>query len=225
MTEAAALETALRAAIEDRAGPALRAAGYDESGSTWRRRNPGGDWAVVDLQTTASDGVARCVVGLAVVPGPWLDFMGEWLGRPPHQVNESLGLYRERLTPSGSPAGDDGAWQVADPAGAAAVAEEVAERLKRDGLPLLDRLLDRDAFLATLRAGDLGMIKIENFIGLFPFAEAVLLSDDGPSDRLEELLELAHVQAVPERKDSAARYAAWIRARARAAGPHQGLGL
>ncbi len=206
---------ALEAALRDVVDPVVRAAGFQGAPDTWRRMSEAGDWAVVNVQLAGTAQSVQCAINLAVVPEPWLEFMSEWLGRPPARVNESLGLYRERLEPTGSAGGVDGAWSVGAPGEAEAVAADMAGRLREHGLPLLDRLLDREQFLASLRAGDLGMLKAEHFTGVFAFAEAVLISDEGPGERLEELLRISWEQAEPDRKASAERYGDWIRRRAK----------
>ncbi|RNL81425.1 DUF4304 domain-containing protein [Nocardioides marmorisolisilvae] len=196
----------LEAALADVVDPVLHSAGFDGSPPIWRRRNDAGDWVVVDAEISGDDQV-QCVVHLAVVPAPWWEFMGVWLGMPPTEVHESLGLYRDRLTPEG--------WALDRAEDAEQVAAEIAGLLKDEGLPLLDRLQDRRAMVATVRAGDLGMLKHAQYPGLFVFAEAVLISEDGPSDRLEELLEAAKAQVAPERAEALARYSLWIHERSK----------
>ena len=196
-----------QAALVDVVEPVLVDAGYAGSPSTWRRHNAGEDWAVVNVEAFGGEDVFHCAVNLAVVPAPWLEFMGVWLGMPPAAVQESVGLYRDRLTPEG--------WEIRSTEAAVEVAKDIAQRLTSHGLPLLDRLLDRDEILATVRAGDLGMLKHAQYPGLFAFAEAVLISDEGPSDRLEELLDAAREQAPGDRKEAAERYTDWIRERAK----------
>src|SRR5215831_12700174 len=107
-------QAALRAALRDTVAPAARAAGFKGSGSTWRSANSDGDWAVVNVQSSRSSTAecVRCVINLVVAPAPWLDWMRESLGSLPKSVRESLGLYRDRLHPAGTPAGVDKWWQI-----------------------------------------------------------------------------------------------------------------
>ena len=199
------LEAALAAVVD----PVLRSAGFDGAPPVWRRRSTTGDWTVIEAELSGDEPL-QCVVNLAVVPAPWWEFMGVWLGMPPTQVHESLGLYRDRLTPQG--------WTVDRPEDAEQVAHEIAGVLKDEGLALLDRLQNREAMIATVRAGDLGMLKHGQYPGLFLFAEAVLISEDGPSARLDELLARANAEVAPERAEALTRYSRWIDERAKSHG-------
>lgn len=205
------LREALEAALADAVDPVLRAAGFDGTPSTWRRRNDAGDWVVVNVEIAGTEEQAQCSLNVAVVPAPWLEFMGVWLGLQPTEVQESIGLYRARVSPSG--------WVVRTAADAVAVATDIARRLTEETVPVLDRLQDRAAMIRTVRAGDLGMLKLDQYPGLFDFAEAVLISEDGPSDRLDELLVIIRAQAPAARKQDVERYALWIHERAKFHGP------
>ncbi|PVU82037.1 hypothetical protein DDP54_02320 [Cellulomonas sp. WB94] len=111
----------LKAALRDQLGPEARRHGYEGSPPSWRRASEAGDWAVVNVQSSSFSSAERlpCVVNLSFAPEPWLRWMAEWLGaRMPKSVSESLGLYRERLHPEGTPAGTDGWWEVSDAASA-----------------------------------------------------------------------------------------------------------
>ena len=58
-------------------------------------------------------------MNLAFAPEPWLRWTREHLGAGmPKSVTESMGLYRERLHPEGTPEGIDGWWKVSDEASA-----------------------------------------------------------------------------------------------------------
>ena len=208
----------LETALLDVVGPVLGEAGFTAAGTTWRRCDEAGNWAVVNFEFSTATDALHCTIGLAVAPAPWLAWMAEWLGAPPQAVHESIGLYRARLNPSGTPAGTDGGWEVQDGPDVAVAADDIVRQLTGHALPLLIGLLDRDAFLATIRARDLGMIRPEQFPGLFSFAEAVLLADDGPSTELDRLLEVALAEAPEGSKQGAASFAAWIRVRAATAG-------
>lgn len=110
-------QEALRSALRDQLGPAVRRHGYKGSPPNWRKSSTAGDWAVVNVQAS-SLGTAehlRCVVNLAFAPEPWLRWQAECLGAGmPRSVSESLGLYRERLHPERTPRGTDGWWDVTD---------------------------------------------------------------------------------------------------------------
>lgn len=208
-------QAALRAALRDLLGPAARAAGFKGSAPTWRSANSDGDWAVVNVQSSSWSTAEslRCVINLAVAPAPWLDWLREWRGSLPKSINESLGLYRDRLHPAGTPAGADGWWQVSSDSDARAAATDMVAQLAGHGWPTLTRLLNRQALLDSIRWGDLGHMKGEHEV-FFARAEAVLIADHGPSARLEELLDRATTNAIPAQQANAAKFAAWVRARA-----------
>lgn len=212
-------QAALRAALRDVVGPAARAAGFRGSGSTWRSANSQGDWAVVNVQSSSWNTAecARCVINLAVAPAPWLDWMRESLGSLPKSVNESLGLYRDRLHPAGTPPGADVWWQISSDSNARLAADDMVVQLAEHGWPTLTRLLNRQTLVDSIRAGDLGHMKGKHEV-FFARAEAVLIAEDGPSARLDELLDRATANAIPAQQENAAKFAAWVRARAARSG-------
>ncbi|MFJ6846470.1 DUF4304 domain-containing protein [Streptomyces griseoluteus] len=209
-------QAALKAALRDIVGPAARTAGFKGSGSTWRLTNSQGDWAVVNVQSSSSSTArsVRCVVNLAVAPAPWLDWMRESLGSLPKSINESLGLYRARLHPNGTPAGRDSWWEISSERDARAAAADMVVQLADHGWPTLTRLLDRQALLGSVRAGDLGHLESGRFDVFFARAEALLIAEGGPSARLDELLDHATTNAIPVQKANAEKFAAWVRSRA-----------
>lgn len=213
-------QAALRAALRDIVGPAARAAGFKGSGFTWRSANSQGDWAVVNVQSSrwSTAESVRCVINLAVAPAPWLDWLRESLGSLPKSVTESLGLWRDRLHPAGTPAGDDRWWQISSDSDAHAAAADMIVQLADHGWPVLTRLLNRQALLDSIRSGDLGFRKAEHLVMLFARAEAALIAEDGPSARLDELLHHATTNANPAQQANAAKFAAWARARATQSG-------
>jgi len=178
-------QAALRAALRDIVGPQARAAGFKGSGSTWRSGNLQGDWAVVNVQSSSWNTAecVRCVINLAVAPAPWLDWLRESLGSLPKSVNESLGLYRDRLHPAGTPPGADGWWQISSDSDARAAAADMVVQLADHGWPTLTRLLNRQALLDSIRSGDLGHMKAEHHNVFFARAEALLIAGDGTSEQ------------------------------------------
>lgn len=141
-------------------------------------------------------------------------WIGQWTGSRPKSVNESLGLYRDRLHPSDTPPGADGWWQASTEAEALAAARDMVAQVRAHGWPTLIRLLSRKELLDTIRAGDPGHMKAPHLPVFFARAEALLIAEDGPSPRMEELLEYATSNAIPAQKENAATFAAWVRARA-----------
>jgi len=87
------------------------------------------------------------VINLALAPAPWLEWMRRLHGSPPKPVNESLGLYRDRLHPAGTPIGVDGWWEIISDRDALVAASDMVQQLGTRGWPTLTRLLDRQALL------------------------------------------------------------------------------
>ena len=219
--DVATAQDVLRSALRDVLAPAARLQGYKGSSPTWRKSNTSGDVAVVNVQSSSgsTSNELRCVVNVAVVPEPWLRWERERLGAGmPKSIGESFGLYRDRLHPSGTPAGADGWWEVGASAQAATEAvSDMVTQLELRGWDELDRMLTRDGMLAKVRAGDLGFARRQYFALLFARAEALLLMDDGPSEALDELLASALEGASPAQRESAMRFEDWVRRQAAAA--------
>jgi hypothetical protein len=87
-------------------------------------------------------------------------------------------------------------------------------QLTDHGWPARTRLLNRQALLDLIRSGDLGYMKAEHFEVFFARAEALLIAGDGPSARLDELLDRATANAIPAQQENAAKLASWVRSRA-----------
>ena len=213
-------QAALRASLRDVVAPAARAEGFNGSAPTWRMTNALGDWAVVNVQSSAysTSESLRCVINLAVAPAPWLAWHQQSLGSLPKAINESLGLYRDRMHPTGTPPGTDGWWEVSGDRDASRAATDMTEQLAIHGWPTLKRLMDREALLDQIRSGDLGIMKSTNFGVFFALAEALLLAENGSSPRLEELLSYATANGIPAQHDNAVRFAEWVRTRAERSG-------
>lgn len=210
-------QEALKAALRDHLGPAARRHGYKGSPPNWRKSSTSGDWAVVNVQSSSFSSAEhlRCVVNLAFAPEPWLRWQAERLGTAmPKSVSESLGLYRERLHPDGTPEGIDGWWDVTDDESARVAVEDMVAQLDRAGWPVLESMFFREAMMSRLHDGDLGMMKRSNFGVFFARAEALLLMDAGPSDALEAQLDYALANVMPEQRDHAERFDAWVRSQA-----------
>ncbi|MEQ7129316.1 DUF4304 domain-containing protein [Actinopolymorpha sp. B11F2] len=210
-------QDALKAALRDRLGPVARSHGYRGSAPTWRKSSTAGDWAVVNAESSSFSSAkqVRCVVNLAFAPEPWLRWQAENLGAGmPKSVPESLGLYRERLHPEGTPEGTDGWWDVFDDESARVAVADMSVQLDRAGWPVLEGMFSPDAMMARLRDGDLGMMKRAHQGIFFARAEALLLMDAGPSDALESQLDYALSNVIPAQRENAERFDAWVRAEA-----------
>jgi hypothetical protein len=180
---------AYRACLRDRIGPALRDEGFRGSGSTWSLRSPQGDLAIVNAQSSSfsSKAEVRFIVNLSILCLPWLRYRGLPVPKAP---KESHGLWRNRLHPSSTTpaAGPDRWWTVTDEAAAREASDDVVTQLHSAGVPLLRRLLHREALIGTLRAGDLGFAKGLGNRTLFDVALVVLLSDEDRTDEAAEVL-------------------------------------
>jgi hypothetical protein len=129
----------------------------------------------------------------------------------PKHVVESLGLYRQRLHPTGTPEGADGWWDVEGTDSARAAAVDMVSQLERDGWPVLDRMLAPGGMLERIRSGDLGFMKRENFGGsIFDSAEALLLMGEGPSAALNAPLTRTLDGVRPEQREHAERFNEWV---------------
>ena len=181
---------AYRASLRDRIGPALREEGLRGSGSTWSLRSAHGDWAIVNAQSSSSSSKAevRFIVNLSIVCFPWLRYRGLPIPKVP---KESHGLWRDRLHPTSAAAGEgpEAWWSVSNEATARQAADDVVAQLHSAGVPLLRRLLHREALIDTIKAGDLGFSKGSNSSRpLFDSALVVLLADEGRTDEAAEVL-------------------------------------
>jgi Domain of unknown function (DUF4304) len=200
----------LRSALRDIVGPAVREAAFKGSGRTWRRCSPAGDWGVVNVQQSMFSTAAevRCVINVAVAPRPWLDWLHASSGPLRKSVSESLGLYRDRLHPSGSLPRRDTWWEV-HCADAQEVAHDMVVQLEADGLPRLLNLSHRENLLAAIRERDLGHFRDPNLEVFFKRAEAVLIADRGLSPELEELLDYVTIHSTASQMHSARKFANW----------------
>jgi hypothetical protein len=201
------VKDALRAAMREHLGPSARAAGFKGSAPTWRRSNEAGDCAIANVQMSpwGDRDHGECYINLAIAPAPWLDFQSR--AKPlPKTLSETYGMFRDRLGTS---------WDIPSPDEAEPVVLAMVAALERDGWPLLNRLLDRTAFLGHLRTDGLGEIKqAYGYEKYFAKSEAILLSDDGPSPALDELLDRMTADLDPAISGAWLDDAAWIRARA-----------
>ncbi|WP_438854247.1 DUF4304 domain-containing protein [Agromyces sp. M3QZ16-3] len=136
----------LKAALRDAFGPVARRRGYRGSVPTWRKSSPTDDWAIVNVQSSSWSTAQSlcCVINIAVAPEPWLRWQRHRLGaRMPKQVSESLGLFRDRVHPTGTPEGVDGWWQVSDASSTARVVADMVRRMEDVGWATLDSMMPR----------------------------------------------------------------------------------
>jgi hypothetical protein len=210
-------QDALRTALREALGPAARSRGYRGSGPNWRKSSASGDYAVVNVQSSSwsTSESLRCAVNIAFAPEPWLRWQREHYGDGmPKTITESLGLYRERLYPSGTPEGAVGWWEVADVESARLSVADMNAQLDVAGWPVLEDMFTREVMMSRLRGGDLGVMKRSGSGVFFARAEAVLLMVDGPSDALEAQLRHALDNGMPAQRERAERFDAWVRAEA-----------
>jgi hypothetical protein len=129
----------------------------------------------------------------------------------PKSVTESVGLYRKRLHPEGTPEGSAGWWEVSDDESARLAVADMNVQLARAGWPVLEAMFSREFMLTRLRTGDLGMMKRSTFDVFFARAEALMLMGDGPSEALESSLGYALDNVMPNQRAKAERFDTWVR--------------
>lgn len=117
----------------------------------------------------------------------------------------------------------DSGWRrplvdVYDEVSARAVADDMVAQLAARGWPVLDRLLDRTAFMDQLATGELGDFRRTSLDVLFARAEALLLMESGPSEQLERALHAALEGVIPEQEEAARAFDSWVREHAAKAG-------
>ena len=166
--------------------PVLRSEGFKGTRGTWSKTSANGDSAVVNLQKSrwnTADEVAF-TVNLSLVPRPWFEWQSKQYGFPPsRKPREENGLWRDRLRPQAELTQDGQFWVVRDVQSAVDCARDVTDQLQHAGLPRLLALLDRQALMEAIRAGDFGYIKMSPLIPLI-----VMLSDSGPSEELAQAI-------------------------------------
>jgi hypothetical protein len=215
----------LQVALREHAVPVLQAAGFSGTYPTWRRADPSGDMAIVNVQSSPYNehDFEEFYLNLAVVPKPWWIWTRECYSRvsplagtPGKQPNESHGLYRQRLAPNGTRTPGTYSWAVDSAEDARRIAATMAASLEQRGLPALGEFLDRAHMLEAVRSGLLERECPEVFDrpGMTDVILGVLLSDvggpelDAVCDRLDRF-----DGAVGWREVSTAT-AAWARTRA-----------
>lgn len=132
----------------------------------------------------------------------------------PKSIAEYLGLYRDRLHPTGTPVGLEGWWEIKDQVSATEAVTDMVRRLEESGWALLDSLLARDRMLERVRRGDLGFAKGEHFREHFAAAEALLLMDQGPSEALDACLTGFRDDLTPAQRENVETFDDWVRAQA-----------
>jgi hypothetical protein len=207
-------------------GPALRDEGFAGSGSNWRRRNLHGDWACINFQKTAwgsADSVSA-YVNLSINPLSKHLFDAWFAGHPPaKQPSTADGLWFARLDPpNGASQSSAQPWDFGNGVSRSGVIGAMVDALQSEAIPSLNSLLDRGFLFTLLADAASGQVKgghLETWSR--PAMRALLLSDDGPSPELDNLLEsLEEEAAVETDEDWAGRLngvVAWIRQRVIAA--------
>ncbi|WP_224049457.1 DUF4304 domain-containing protein [Arthrobacter sp. NicSoilB4] len=211
------VQEALKVALKEMLGTCARSHGFKGTAPTWRKSTPSGDWAVMNVQSLSFSSAEhlKCVINLAVAPEPWLRWSRVKLGAGmPKSVTESLGLYRERLHPEGAAPGRDVWWEMRDAVSVTSAVAGMAIQLDVAGWPVLDRLLRPESMLEQVRTGNLGIWKRSSSGVLFARAEALLLMDGGPSPELNERLQFALENCMPQQRENALEFDAWVREQA-----------
>jgi Domain of unknown function (DUF4304) len=207
-------------------GPALREEGFAGSGSNWRRRNFYGDWACINFQKSAwgsADSVSA-YINLSINPLSKHLFDAWLAGRPPaKQPSTAGGLWFSRLDPpNGARQFSAQPWDFGDGVSRDGVIGAMVDALRSEAIPILNSLLDRTLLLSLLADPASGQVKGGHLqTWSRPAMRALLLSDDGPSPELDNLLESLEEEAAVETNEDWAgrlnRAVAWIRQRVIAA--------
>lgn len=217
-TPEAGAPDALKLALRDGLAPCLRAEGFKGSGTTWVSQTTLGDAAIVNVQSSSSSNRTEvlCVVNLAIAPDPWLDWRSVQLGKPRSKsLKEHDGLWRQRMYPTVSARvrGSEEWWAVRDTQSAELAVHDMVEGLRTSALPRLRELLTRQGLIASVREGDLGLIKSTSAGGFFTRALALLLADQGPSDELSSLLGGFYAEQDERLRAYDEKFLPWIEAR------------
>jgi hypothetical protein len=181
--------------------PTLRELGFTGSGLNWRKRNAHGDWAIINVQKSAwgDGGSVDAYVNLSIVPEAVRKFNAWYDARPlPKQPSGASGLWRARLKPESEDRRWGTDWSFGDGSAAGEYAAALVSQLRSQGVPILDKLLDRTVLLKYLRKQDpkveTGWLLTWNTTAL----SALMLSDDASQDSLPALLATLREQAAHE---------------------------
>ncbi len=210
------MQKALKDALRDILGPEARAHGYKGTAPTWRKSTSLGDWAIVNVQSSKANTAqyAKCTINLSLVPEAAWDWQRHRIPGLPPIPAESHGLFRERLQPAGSFGHVERWWEMRSIEEARAAVGDMVAQLRENGWPVLDLLLDRDELLARVQKQDLGFFKGPGHEAYFSHAEALLLSDRGPSAELDQALRRNRESATPYQLRHVGEFETWIRRRA-----------
>jgi hypothetical protein len=181
---------ALKVSLRENFAPTLRAAGFRGTYPTWRRTEPSGDVAIVNVQPSVyNEGdLGEFYVNLAVVPAPWWIWQKECLSRispleaaPGKLPMEYNGLYRARLAPKGTRTPGTYQWVVDSVDGTSRTAAAMAAALEAQGLPALQDFLTPGKMLEAVRSGHLEREApaVVDRPGMKDVVMAVLLSEVG----------------------------------------------
>lgn len=210
----------LKAAARASALPVLKQAGFVGRWPTWNREDRHGDVATVNITSgkwTQGD-YGEYFVNLAVSPRPWLQWWYEWqMGSFDLQRDRACdesGLYRSRLAPAGIVQPGSYKWLVTADHPVADTAAAITAILQHEGIPRLNRYQDRrfliDALARDPSAHDFYLAP--DVVVVPVVAQAVLLSDDGPSRALDEVCASLDAIRGPDQARRLAREAArWVR--------------
>lgn len=210
----------LKAAARTSVLALLKEAGFVGRWPTWNREDLHGDVATVNITSgkwTRGD-CGEYFVNLAVSPRSWLKWWYEWqMGSFDPQrdrAGEHTGLYRSRLAPAGIVQPGSYKWVVTADHPAAETADAITARLQQEGIPRLNRYQDRRFLIDALARDPLAHeFYLAPDVEVVPVvAQAVLMSDDGPSPALEEICASLEAIRGPDYARRLARQAArWVR--------------
>jgi hypothetical protein len=175
----------------------LKAAGFAKRpGGGWTLQNQLGDEAVVFASRARwnPNYAVELSILFGIIPEPYVDWLERAIGGRP-TVGPGSGLYHRILeSPQtswlapGIPMVNNHTWQYTTAEQAASLGSDLERMLANDVIPTLTRLLDRDAFLAHVRAHpNDDALRLHGL-----YAEVVLLSDLDRPTEIKKLLERFH---------------------------------
>jgi Domain of unknown function (DUF4304) len=190
--------------VREQLGPLLRSEGFGGSGQSWRLEHPSGNAALIYFQRSRWNTADRVefLINLAVVSKVGWDWQ---LSRQPERgptarpsalyVNDCP-LWLRIGAPSSEGKGQDAWWTISTGMGLAALAASVGEALRGRAIPLLRDHLTDAALCRWLEAHDPQLSWPSDTWRLLYLS--VLLTEQGPSRRLDQVLEQLQDRAVQD---------------------------
>jgi hypothetical protein len=217
------VQEALKQELRTVVGPFLRSQGFRGSGTTWRLWSERGDCSIVNVQSSqfSSSSDVSCVINLSIVPAiqfDWWEYSSAAAVSRRNAPTEALGMWRERLHPTGP--GQAQWWRIASEEQAHLAALDMVDQLSALGIPTLAALQDRRRLLQSFCEHSMPGF---GYVAETRHAIALLLCDEGESEELRDALEQLLSSAWAEAGD--VKFAKWATEHARAISGHRQTSL